>query len=171
MILRSVMIGLLLVVAVAAQTALFPLLPTGWFRPDLPLLVVVAVGLKDGPLPGLRVGFAAGLMTDLLITLAPAGLATLVMTVIGFVTGTIRPYLAPSSVSAPLLVAFSSGALGTGAYGLLALLLGDDRLSGVVLAQSAVAVGLYNLVLAVPVITFVGGLLRRFPRNTSVTAE
>ncbi|MEX2325096.1 MAG: rod shape-determining protein MreD [Nitriliruptoraceae bacterium] len=171
MIARPIVIGLALIIAVTLQTALFPLLPTGWFRPDLLLLLVVAVALEDGPLPGMRIGFAAGLVTDLLVTLSPAGVATLVMTVIGTVIGTIRPYLAPSSLTAPLFIAFASGLLGTATYGTLALLLGDDRVTGTMLVQSSVAVALYNAVLAPVVIGPVGRLLRKFPRQTATAVD
>lgn len=171
MIARPLIMFLVLIVAATLQTALFPVLPTGWFRPDLLLLLVVAVALEDGPLPGMRIGFAAGLLTDLLVSLSPAGVATLVMTVIGAVVGTIRPYLAPSSLSAPLLIAFATGLFGTATYGTLALLLGDDRVTGMMLLESSVGVALYNAVLAPLAIGPIGRLLRHFPRQTATAVD
>ena len=163
MILRVVAVGLLLVTAVLLQTALFPFLTLGGFRPDLLLLVTVALGLRDGPLPGLRVGFAAGVLTDLLVSQSPVGLAALVYCVVGFVVGLARPYLAPDSVTAPLFLAFLSGLLGTAWYGVLALLLGDDRVTPLLLFQGALAVALYNTLLAPLVLAVVRQLSQRFP--------
>ncbi len=167
MIIRGVMIGVLLVLAITAQTALFPLLPTAWFRPDLVLLVVVGVALSEGPLSGLRVGFVGGLLTDLLTTLSPAGITTLVLTVVGFVVGSVRPYLATSSLTAPLIVAFSAGLIGTAATGTLALLLGDERVSAAMLLQASFAVAVFNVVLAPLALPLVHRLFERFPRRVA----
>ncbi|HSK23971.1 MAG TPA: rod shape-determining protein MreD [Egicoccus sp.] len=163
MILRVLAVGLLLVTAAVLQTALFPFLTLAGYRPDLLLLVTVAIGLRDGPLPGLRVGFAAGVLTDLLVSQSPVGIAALIMAVIGFVVGLARPYLAPESVTAPVIIAFASGVLGTAGYGVLVLLLGEERIAPVMLLQASVAVGLYNTLLAPVALAAVGRLSDRFP--------
>lgn len=161
--LRVLVIALLLVTAVLAQTALFPFLALGGLRPDLLLLIVVGIALSDGVMPGLRVGFTAGLMADLLVDQAPVGLAALVYTGIGYIIGTARPYLAPDSLTAPVLLAFLSSLLGTAGYGLLSLLLGDERVSGDMLVEAAVSVGIYNTLLAPIVFGVVRRLSDRFP--------
>jgi rod shape-determining protein MreD len=168
---RVVLVGVLLVTAIVLQTALFPSLELLGFRPDLVLLVVLAVGLRDGSLSGLRVGFVAGLLTDLLVSQAPLGLSILVYTGIGYAVGLARPYLAPDSMTAPVLLAFVSGALGTAAYGVLALLLGDDRVTPVLLLQAALTVGLYNTLLAPVALGLVGRLSERFPLRGHAVAE
>ncbi|MEX0705805.1 MAG: rod shape-determining protein MreD [Nitriliruptoraceae bacterium] len=171
MIVRTLTIGLLVVAAAIIQTAVFPLLPTGWFRPDVLLLLVVAAALADGPLVGLRVGFAAGLVSDLLTVLSPVGVGTLVLTAIGFATGAVRPYLAPSSLSAPLLVALVTGVVGTAAHGTLVLLLGDERLPSALLVQAAIGVGIFNVALAPLVLGAVARVLRGLPQASSAPFE
>lgn len=163
MILRTLAVGLLLLTAAVVQTALFPALSFGGFRPDLLLLVVLGVAVKDGALSGLRVGFAAGLLTDLLASQAPIGLATLVLSGVGYAVGVARPYLAPGSFTAPLLLAFSSGAIATAGYGTLAGLLGEARLDVVLLVQASLAVALFNTLLAPAVLGTVRRLSDRFP--------
>lgn len=163
MILRVVVVGLLLVTGAVLQTALFPALQIAGFRPDLLLLVVLAVALSDGALPGLRVGFAAGLLTDLLVAQAPVGIATLVLTGTGYIIGVARPYLAPGSFTAPLLLAFVSGAVATGGYGVLVGLLSDGGLDLTLLAQAALGVALFNTLLAPVVLGTVRRLSERFP--------
>ncbi len=163
MILRTVVVGLLLVTAGLLETSLFPFLALGGFRPDVLLLVVLAIGLRDGALAGLRVGFAAGLLSDLMVAEAPVGLAALVYTGIGFTVGLARPYLAPDSITAPVILAFLSGLIGTAGYGFLAFLLSDDRITAALLVQSSLAVALYNTLLAPIVIGTVTRLSDRFP--------
>lgn len=167
--LRLVAIGLLLVTAAVVQTALLPLVSIGGFRPDLLLLIVLGIALKDGALPGLRVGFAAGLLLDLLVDQAPVGVATLVLTGVGYTVGVARPYLAPGSFTAPLLLAFLTGLLGTAGYGVLTLLLGDERIAGTLLLQAAVGVALFNTLLAPIVLRLVSRLSERFPLESTAS--
>ena len=161
--LRLAVISLSLVTAVLLETALFPFLTLVGFRPNLLLLLVVGVALSDGAMSGLRVGFAAGLLTDLMIHQAPVGLAALVFTGVGYVIGLARPYLAPDSLTAPILLAFISGLLGTAGYGVLSILLGDERVTGALLVQASVSVALYNTLLAPIVFGIVNRLSDRFP--------
>jgi rod shape-determining protein MreD len=170
-ILRALSVGVLLLTAAVLQTALFPALSLAVIRPDLLLLVTLAVALKDGPVAGLRVGFAAGVLTDLLVSQSPAGLAALVYTAIGYAIGVARPYLAPDSLTAPVLLAFVSGLLGTAAYGTLALLLGDDRVTTTLLLQASLSVALTNALLSPIVVGVVGRLSDRFPLRGPPVAE
>jgi rod shape-determining protein MreD len=166
-ILRIIVVTLLLVTAALLQTALFPFLSLAGFRPDLLLLVAVAVGLHDGPMAGARVGFVAGLLGDLLVSQAQVGLGALVLSGIGFTVGSARPYLAPESFTAPLILAFLSGLFGTAAYGVLTLLLGDERVTVPLLAQAALLVALYNTLLAPIVLGMIERLSDRFPLGRS----
>ncbi len=161
--LRTLAIGLTLVTAAVLQTALFPALSLGGFRPNLLLLVALGVALRDGALPGMRVGFAAGLLADLLTTSSPVGLATLVLTGIGYTVGVARPYLAPGSFTAPVLLAFVSGLLGTAGYGVLASLLGERAITFPLLVQASLGVALFNTILAPVVLGLVRRLSDRFP--------
>lgn len=163
MIVRLLMAVLTVLTAAVLQTALFPSLTLLGFRPDLLLLLVLAVALREGPVTGALAGALAGLLGDLLVAQAPVGLGVLVSTGVGYAAGLARPYLAPGSVSAPLLLAFASGAIGTAGYGALASLLGDDRVTTALLAQASLAVALYNTMLAPVVFGVVRRLSERFP--------
>jgi rod shape-determining protein MreD len=163
MVLRVVAIGLTLVTAAVLQTALFPALSMGGFRPNLLLLVVLGVALHDGALSGMRVGFAAGLLADLLTTQSPVGVATVVLTGIGYTVGVARPYIAPGSFTAPVLLAFVSGLLGTAGFGVLAGLLGESPVSLPLLASASLGVALFNTLLAPVVLGLVRRLSDRFP--------
>ncbi len=163
--------ALVLVTVAVIETSVLPFLPVAGLAPDLLLLVTMVVALKDGPQAGLRVGFAAGLLADLLVAQTPVGSATLVLTAIGGIVGTARPYLASQSVTAPLVLAFLSGALGTMAYGTLSLLLGDDRVTGELLATSAIRVGILNTLLAPVALAGIGRLTARFPLGSGSTTE
>lgn len=163
---RVLAIGLLLTTAGVAQTALFPFLTLAGFRPDLLLLVAVGFGLRDGPLTGMRVGFAAGLLSDLLLHQSAVGLTALVFLGVGYAVGVARPYLALESVTAPVILAFVSGVLATAGYGVLSRLLGDQRFSLELILQAALFVALYNTLLAPVVVGLLTRLTRRFPPDS-----
>lgn len=160
---RLAVVTLLLLTAVLIQTALLPFVTLAGFRPDVLLLVVVAFGLREGPATGARVGFAAGLLGDLLLHQSAIGLNAMVLLGIGYVIGVFRPYLAQESVTAPLLLAFVASLLGTGGYAVLSRLLGDERFTATLILQASVFVALYNTLLAPIVIGVVSRLTRRFP--------
>lgn len=163
---RGALLGLVLLTAVLLQTTLFQHVTLAGFRPDLLLLVTAVAAYRDGPLTGIRVGFTAGLMTDLLLNQAPLGLTTLVLLSVGYAAGVARPYMASDSVSAPLVVAFTSAVVGTTAYGVLSRLLGDPRFTTVLIIKTSIAVALFNTLLA-PAVT---ALLRRLTRSFPVEA-
>ena len=171
MIARTAVLGLLLVTAAVVQTALLPFLPVHGIEPNLLLLVVLGIALHDGVESGVRVGFLAGLVLDLLVAQAPVGSATLVFTAVGGVVGTARPYLAPASVTAPLILALLTGVIGTAAYGAMSLVLGDERVTWAVLGSASLRVGLFNTLLAPPMLALVRRLSERFPVGAAITDE
>lgn len=148
MIARTLVVALLLLAAVVLETALFGALTLFGFRPDLLLLVTAAIATRDGPLAGVRVGASAGLLADLLVSSSPVGLGVLVYGVVGALVGWSRPYFAPTSVTAPLVLVAAASVLGTAGYGVLASLLADQRIGAPLVLQGAIAVGLYNTLLA-----------------------
>ena len=85
------------------------------------------------------------------------------LTGIGYTVGVARPYLAPGSVTAPLLLAFVSGLLGTAGYGVLSALLGEARVTCQLLVQASLGVALFNTLLAPVVLGVVRRLSDRFP--------
>lgn len=160
---RAIVIGVVLLTAALLQTTLFPFVSIAGFRPDLLLLAAVAFALRDGVLTGVKVGFVAGLLADLLVNGSAVGVQALITVGVAYGVGAVRPYLAQESVSAPLLVAFVAGVVGTAGFGVLSRLLGDQRFVIAVVLQTSVFVGLYNTLLAPVVVGVVTHLSRRFP--------
>ncbi len=168
---RILVVALVLFTAALLQTALFPYLTLLGFRPDLLLLVTTLFALRGGALVGLRVGLAAGLLADLLLNQSAVGLTPLIHIGVGYTIGVARPYLATESVTAPLLLTLVAGSLGTAGYGVLVGVLGDTRIAGVIVLQTALVVGLYNTLLAPAVDTLVRWIGRSFPAETASVAR
>ena len=167
MIQRAGVVLLVLVTAAILQTSLLPLLALSGFRPDLLLLVTIAFALHDGLLSGMRVGFTAGVLNDLLLNASPVGLTALVFVGVAYAVGVARPFLAPESFTAPLILSVLGTLVGVGGYGILSAVLAEDPIGIGLVVQAAVVSSLYAALLAPIVTGLIGRLSGQFPVDQS----
>lgn len=167
---RTVLIALVLLVALVLQTSLLPAVAIAGFRPDLLLMVTAIVALRDGALPGLRVGAAAGLLTDLLLSESHLGLSVVTHVGIAHALVLVRPYLTASSPFLGPAVGFVTAFVGTLAHGVLSTLLADSLGDGVALIASAVALGVWATLLWPLVDAALGRVLAAFPADVPAEA-
>ena len=170
MISRVLVLTLLVVTAAALQTAVLPLVAVAGFRPDLLLLLPIAFAVHDGPEAGVRIGFGAGLVTDLLVQTSAVGVAALAYAVVGYLVGIARPYLSSNSLTAPLLLAFGGSALGSLLLGALGGFLGDGGTDVRLVTTVALFVAVVHTLLIPFVLRLTRGISSRFPsEGTAVT--
>lgn len=158
---RGLYYTVLVITAGLLQVTVCNRLPLPVTRPDLLLLVVIAIGFGAGSSRGAVVGFAAGLFAD---TLPPAdhavGALALVYAVVGYLAGARRD----TDQLAPLVALGSVALLSVGAElatGLLGMITGDPPVAwGVALTQLPLF-ALYDVVLAPLVVPPVSWLARR----------
>ena len=161
---RGLRLGGLVVVAVVLQITVLARLPLPGAAPDLVLVVVVVVGLREGSRTGMLTGFAAGLLSDLAGD-AELGRLALVHVVVGYLAGLLQDD-ADSSPLVPALVAGGLAAVAVLLYAGGGVLLSDPRTTGGALARSLASVVPYCAVLAPVVFPAVGALLRRPDRRS-----
>ena len=152
-------VGLLLVLAVVLQISALSQMPILGGHFDVVVLVVAAVAYYAGSLSGCAVGFAAGLLLDLL-TGATMGVSSLVLTAVGYGVGRFRELRDPSHGLLPL----AAGAVATGAwviaFAAVSFMLDvGATVSPLVLREMLVTV-LLNTLLALPVFVGCRWLLR-----------
>ncbi|MBT2449163.1 rod shape-determining protein MreD [Streptomyces sp. ISL-43] len=160
---RILLAGTLVVVALVVQVSILGRLQLPGAVPDLVLLTVVALALVYGCVSGALIGFAAGLLADL----APpadhaAGRYALVLCVIGYVAGLVRPDSGRfRSAWGPMLTvvgaAFASTLLSAG----VGALVGDTAARHVGLTGLLFTAVLYDLLLAPFTVPFIMALARR----------
>ncbi len=73
-------------IAIVLQSTIVPYLAIKWFRPDLPLLVLIYIAARRGPFEGILIGFLAGILVDS-FSVGFFGLSSFCYSVSGFVTG------------------------------------------------------------------------------------
>jgi rod shape-determining protein MreD len=165
MLLRFAALALLLVTAALIESTVFAGLAIAGHTPSIVALTVVAVALADGAESGGTYGFASGLFVDLLGA-GLVGPTALVLLLVGFATGLLRPYL----TGPPLLVHVVAGGLAvtlaSTLLGLLLFLLDPADLTLRALVEGIVVTGLYSAVLAPFVIRPTMALCRRVETAT-----
>jgi rod shape-determining protein MreD len=118
--------------------------------PDLLLVVVVALGLLRGSIAGAVLGFAGGLVVDVL-TLDTLGVTSLVLTLAGFWAGRYGETTGRGRALAPLLAVGVITVL-AGFFGMvLRYMLGDEVVAHRALVTALIPALVLNLVLAYPV--------------------
>ena len=149
----------LLVIAAVLQTTLVAPLPLLGGRPDLVLLVVLALALAGGRGAGAVAGFAGGLLGDIWST-QPLGTAALVLCALGYLAGMASRELAGSTVLALAAVAIAT-VLALVGEGVVLGIVGDASLQWPVLLREVPTSVLYDVLLAPPLLAAVARLHRR----------
>ena len=143
----------LLVVGTAymVQVAFLGDLRIAGVHPDLMLLVAVVAGLCGGPSRGASIGFAAGLLVDLVVP-GRLGTTALAFALVGFGTGLVGESVIRSARVILVGMVMAGSAVGVLLYALIANLLGQVTLTDPRLGLIVGIVSAFNAVLCLPLI-------------------
>lgn len=163
---RTGVVGIVIVLAVILQVAVFNLFSVNGVVPNLALIVVVAASIARGPQFGAVVGFIAGLLLDL----APpadhvAGRWALALVLVAILAGRVRADARRSPIAGLATIAICSF-IATSVFALSGVVLGDHALPAGEMMQVIGIALLWDIVVA-PVL--LPGLMALFERTR--TAE
>jgi rod shape-determining protein MreD len=165
LLLRAALLGVLVVLVQVAAVSQVYLFGT---NADLTPLVVAAVGLLCGSLPGAVFGFAVGVFVDAALV-QTMGLSSLVFVVAGYWAGRLRELRDPQAAVVPMIVGAAATAVATIGFGLMNFLLGIDAPVSFLLLRQILATILLNALIALPVFAAVrrwlGPVLPEDPRR------
>jgi rod shape-determining protein MreD len=120
----------------------------GGGTPDLVLLLVAAVGLAGGPVPGMTTGFIAGLSLDLAASASQLiGEYALVFCLIGWACGRLRGTVARSAVL-PIVIAAAAAAIGEVLVAVLGIALDPAQVTLAAVRQVLPAAVIYDMALS-----------------------
>lgn len=160
---RILLSSALIVVALVIQVSVLARLHLPGAVPDLLLLTVLGLAMVYGHVGGALVGFGAGLLADL----APpadhaAGRYALVLCVIGYLAGLIKPENGRlKSATGPMVVVVVAAIGATLLYAGVGALVGDTAARHVGLGSLLFTAALYDLLLAPFVVPGIMALARR----------
>ncbi len=143
-------ISLVLVVSLTLQVTIVSDLRVFGVQGDLMLLVALAAGLAAGPERGAAIGFASGLLYDLMLQ-TPCGLSALTYAVMAFLVGSLQDSVLRAAWWIPVSTAAAGSALGVILYVVFGTVVGVEYL-GVSIPKIVVLVALLNSVVAAPTI-------------------
>lgn len=144
---RMLVMGTMVLLAVALQSTLLARLTLLGVIPQLVLVVAVSLAFLDGPRVGLVVGFAGGLLQDLLLPQSIIGLTALVYTLVGYGVGSLRQFAPSESVWSPVFAVAMASAVAEFGYAMLAIILGQEWVSISFTAKVTGLVVLYDTLL------------------------
>lgn len=160
---RILLSAALVVVALVLQVSVLARLHLPGAVPDLMLLVVLALAFVYGHVGGALIGFFAGLLTDL----APpadhaAGRYALVLCVIGYLAGLVKPEKGQMrSALAPMLAVLCAALGSTLLYAGVGALVGDTAARHVGLGGLLFTAAVYDLLLAPFTVPWIMALARK----------
>ncbi|MGV8082906.1 MAG: rod shape-determining protein MreD [Coriobacteriia bacterium] len=135
-------------------------LTIGGVAPNFLLLVVITLALVEGPGAGAGLGFAAGLLFDLLGA-GPAGPMALALTVTGYLAGLLHDVIFAEGWLLPLTVLGIASLMTGVAYGFMLDLLGSVDGFWSLFFRQVLPGAVYNTVLALLVYPWLARLLHQ----------
>lgn len=159
---RTLLVALLVVTGLVIETSILGEATLGGTKPQLLLLMTVALAMGEGPALGAGFGFTAGLATDLLTGL-PAGLTAITYTIVGYAVGAVRAQLQTPTAWLPAAMEFTATLAGVMLYGGISLLLGQESVGGRELPLHALYAACYSALLTpflYPIVRVLGSRLR-----------
>jgi rod shape-determining protein MreD len=154
---------LLVLVALIVHAQLLPDIRIAGVQPDLMLLLAVAGGIAGGPSGGAVLGFAAGLLTDLLFLETPLGLSAMVFCLVGYGVGSLQSGVLRQSWWLPVGTSLVACAAGEALFAVIGTLFGERQLVNGRLLVVAGVVGVLDAALSIVVVP----LTRRAFRGAS----
>ena len=128
---------------------------------DLSPLLVAAVGLLMGSIPGALFGFSVGLFVDTAL-LQTLGISSLILLTVGYAAGRARELRDPAHALTPLAMGVAGTAAAAIGFSFMQFLLGVDAPVSLLLIREILATIALNAVLALPVYSLVRRVLLPF---------
>jgi rod shape-determining protein MreD len=152
---RVIRMGVLIVLLVIVQVAVFPHLQINGVAPDLGLVLAIAVGYQRGPESGAIVGFLSGFAFGFFLD-TPLGLYALAYALVGYGVGVIEGGMMRTPVWIAPVLAFLGGLAGGLILIGIGVLAGVESVKGSQGVETVVIAALYDALLA-PLVFFLVG--------------
>ena len=122
---RKIVTGLIILICFLLESTIFHKLTFASISPNLMIIVVSSFGFMRGKKTGMTVGFASGLLVDLLWG-NMLGFHMLIFTVIGYLNGTFERLFYDEDIKLPIILITASELIyGLIIYGCMYMLQGD----------------------------------------------
>jgi rod shape-determining protein MreD len=152
-------LALLAFMTVVVQQAAISQISAFGVNADVTTLVVMSVGLLVGSVPGAIMGFATGLLVDMVLV-QTLGVTSLLYIAIGYWSGRVRELRDPAHGLVPVAVGAAATAVAGIGMALIQFLLGVTAPVSLLLLQQIFITVLVNTLIALPVYALVRRVIR-----------
>lgn len=143
---RVLLVGVLALTGLALETSVFGWVSLVGAKPELLLLLTVALAMGEGPEVGLMAGFFMGMATDL-VSDPPRGVTALVFALVGYAVGRIRSQFQAPGAMTPMWVVVVATFAGSLALAGMGFLFGQEYAAPLRILRRAALVSAYNALL------------------------
>ncbi len=133
------------ITALVLQSTVFAQIRLGGAKPELVYLVTIVLAFLEGPSSGAVAGFCGGMAQDFLLN-QPKGITALTLTLLGYVVGNLRQYLASPNPLVPVVLVGGATAGAVVFNQFVTFLLGTN-VGFVYVIRVAMLSGVYNAIL------------------------
>jgi rod shape-determining protein MreD len=153
---REIFLGAVVVLAFMLQLSVMPQFKVFGVQPDLILVVAVIVAVQEGPIAGAVVGFAGGMLQDI-VSPQLMGVSALTKTLAAFFAGAMKDFFMTYSILLPVVLVFLATIFEMSMHQVALLVLGQEQLPPFKLSTMVIA-ALYNVLMVLVLYPF----MRRF---------
>ncbi|MCA1832218.1 MAG: rod shape-determining protein MreD [Actinomycetota bacterium] len=158
---RGILLFLLALTGLVLETSVLGVATLDGSKPELLLLMTIALAMNEGPAFGATAGFVLGIATDVFLGL-PKGVSALVFTAVGYGVGRARAQMSAPTAWLPIVMVAGATLGGMLAYGGFGMLLGEHVSSRELFRHAALS-SAYNALLTpfvFPIVRALGARLR-----------
>lgn len=164
---RNAMQTIIIIVAILLQLLVAPNIAIGGATPNFLLIAVVVIAISSGPQQGSIAGFALGLTFDLFES-GPIGPWALVLTLIGFLAGSLQRNIFAESWRLPFMIVLIASFLAQVLYGIVLVLVGSDIGFWASFVHRMLPATLYNAAVSLVLVPIAANALARSSQPISI---
>lgn len=158
---RTLLWTAVVLTALVLQSTVFAQIELIDAKPELLYLVTVILAFLEGPTTGAVAGFFGGMAQDFMLN-EPKGITALTLTLLGYVVGTLRQYIATPSPIVPVVLVGAATVAAVLFQGAVSFLLNQLEVGWLYQLRIALLAGLYNAILT----PFLFPLLRKLTEGS-----
>lgn len=156
---QKIIIALTIVISIVLESAFFPFISLAGIVPNLTLILVICLALRQDNDKGALIGFAAGLTKDIVVGRI-IGVSGITFMIIGYFIGKYNHKIFPDHLTTPLILTMFGTLFHESVYLLFVFFLGYQIDLFLAVSQVWVVQLIYNFLMVFPVYAAVNQLYR-----------
>lgn len=156
---QKFIIALTIVISIVLESAFFPFITLAGVVPNLTMILVICLALRQDNDKGALIGFAAGLTKDIVVG-RMIGVSGITFMLIGYFIGKYNHKIFPDHLTTPLILTMIGTLFHESVYLMFVFFMGHEIDLFLAVSQIWVVQAIYNFLMVFPIYTGVSKLYR-----------